>query len=395
MHLLTLQRLVHLSRSSSPWFFLAGTAFSIFTAEVLVMFLFLIVPKLPELFEPFVDGGLLSILVSPALYYFLYQPLRMENRERQLVEQELRRSGKQLQLQTEQLMQTLQNLQDFQLKLVQSEKMSALGNLVAGVAHEINNPLGFIAGNLAPAEDYVRDLLRLIDLYQQKFPRTDAEISDELEAIDFDYIREDLPKLLNSMKEGVVRIHDISTSLRTFSRADHDHPVFFNIHDGINSTILILKHRLKANESRQEIKITTSYSEMPPIECFPGQLNQVFMNLLANAIDALEEANRGRTFKQIEENPNRIGIYTALIEDGQRIQIRIQDNGVGISDQVKQKVFDHVFTTKEIGKGTGLGLAISRQIVVEKHRGSIQVNSELGQGSEFIVTLPIHKTVVA
>ncbi|WP_334809032.1 sensor histidine kinase [Nostoc sp.] len=273
--------------------------------------------------------------------------------------------------------------------------MSALGNLVAGVAHEINNPLGFIAGNLAPAEDYVRDLLRLIDLYQQKFPRTDAEISDELEAIDFDYIREDLPKLLNSMKEGVVRIHDISTSLRTFSRADQDHPVFFNIHDGINSTILILKHRLKANESRQEIKITTSYSEMPPIECFPGQLNQVFMNLLANAIDALEEANRGRTFKQIEENPNRIGIYTALIEDGQRIQIRIQDNGVGISDQVKQKVFDHVFTTKEIGKGTGLGLAISRQIVVEKHRGSIQVNSELGQGSEFIVTLPIHKTVVA
>ncbi|MDF5706702.1 MAG: AAA family ATPase [Nostoc sp. S4] len=291
--------------------------------------------------------------------------------------------------QATQLEQTLQHLQQTQLQLVQNEKMSALGNLVAGVAHEINNPLSFIIGNLKPAKEYVQDVFELIDLYQQKLPNPDNEIEDEIAAIDLEYLREDLPKLLDSMTLGIDRIRDISISLRTFSRADKDYKVPFNIHEGIDSTILILKHRLKANENRPAIEVVKDYNKLPLVECFAGQLNQVFMNLLANAIDALEESNQGRSFVNIQANPNQITIQTRLAEDGQHILIRIADNGVGMAESVKQQIFDYLFTTKSVGQGTGLGLAIARQIVVERHGGTLKVDSVLGQGTEFTIVLPV------
>ncbi|MEH2072143.1 MAG: AAA family ATPase [Nostoc sp.] len=297
-----------------------------------------------------------------------------------------------LQQQKQQLEQALQELQIMQLQLVQSEKMSALGNLVAGVAHEINNPIGFIAGNIEPAKDYVKELFGLIDLYQEKFPHPDSEIEDEINAMDLNYLREDLPKLLDSMKLGVSRIRSISNSLRNFSRADQDYKVPFDIHEGIDSTILILRHRLKANENRPGIEIVKDYGELPLVECFAGQLNQVFMNLLANAIDALEEYNIGRSLEEILANPNCITIKTCIAADGNHVLIKIADNGVGMSPEVKQKVFDHLFTTKPVGKGTGFGLAIARQIIVEGHGGSLSCNSELGQGTEFIIQISSQQT---
>ena len=199
----------------------------------------------------------------------------------------------------EELEKASKELQQAQIQLIQNEKMSALGNLVAGVAHEINNPIGFLSGNIQPALDYIEDVFGLVDLYQQKYPNSDAEIKKKIRAIDLDYIREDLPKLVGSMLEGVNRICDISSTLRTFSRKDSDHPVATNIHDGIDSTILILRHRLKASGNHPEIQVFKEYAMLPPVECFAGQLNQVFMNLLANAIDALEESNTGRCVLQI------------------------------------------------------------------------------------------------
>ncbi|MEH2374445.1 trifunctional serine/threonine-protein kinase/ATP-binding protein/sensor histidine kinase [Nostoc sp.] len=292
-----------------------------------------------------------------------------------------------LQYQKQELEQALEELQTMQLQLVQGEKMSALGNLVAGVAHEINNPVGFIAGNLEPAKDYINDLFGLIKLYQEKFPNPGSDIEDEINAMDLNYLREDLPKLLDSMKLGVNRIRSISTSLRSFSRADKDYKVPFNIHDGIDSTILILRHRLKASENRPAIDVVKDYGKLPLVECFAGQLNQVFMNLLANAIDALEESNTERSLSAILANPNCITIQTRVAESGQHILIKIADNGVGMSPEVKQKVFDHLFTTKPVGKGTGLGLAIARQIVVEGHGGSLSCTSELEQGTEFVIQI--------
>ncbi len=289
----------------------------------------------------------------------------------------------------QQAQETLTDLKQAQLQIVQSEKMSALGNLVAGVAHEINNPVGFLAGNIQLAIDYVKDLFVLLDLYQEKFPNPGVEVEEEIEAIDLEFIREDLPKLIGSMTTGVDRIRDISNSLRTFSRADSDRPVPFNIHEGLDSVILILKHRLKANESRPAIIVVKNYGELPMVKCYAGQLNQVFMNILANAIDALEECNRDKSYKQIETSPNCITIGTEVDATGKYALIRIKDNGSGMSDEVKNRIFDHLFTTKAVGKGTGLGMAISRQIVVEKHKGSLEVNSQLGEGAEFIIKIPV------
>jgi signal transduction histidine kinase len=282
--------------------------------------------------------------------------------------------------------QAFTHLKQAQIKIVQSEKMSALGNLVAGVAHEINNPVGFLVGNIQPALDYIKDLFGLLDLYQQKYPQLDPEIQEEIENIDLDYIREDLPKLIGSMREGVKRIRDISTSLRTFSRADTNSPVACNIHDGIDSTIMILKHRLKANDTRPEIKVIREYGNLPQVECYAGQLNQVFMNLLGNAIDALEESNQGRPYAEIA---NQITIKTEIYGDKKQAVIRIKDNGVGMSEAVREKIFDDLFTTKGVGKGTGLGLAIAKSIIVEKHGGTIEVNSVLREGTEFIIFLPM------
>ena len=287
------------------------------------------------------------------------------------------------------LSRALKDLQESQLQLVQTEKMSVLGELVAGVAHEINNPVGFIHGNLGHASVYFQDMINLINLYQQHYPNPVPEIQEEIAGIDLKYMLADLPNLISSMKEGVQRIRDISISLRNFSRADSDRKVYCNIHDGIDSTIMILKHRLKASEARPDIQVIRDYDNLPEIECFIGQLNQVFMNLLANAIDALEESNVGRTYIEIEANPNQVLIQTSLTENKTHILIRIKDNGVGMSADVQEKIFDYLFTTKAVGQGTGLGLSIARQIVVEKHRGTLEVNSAPGQGSEFIIKLPV------
>jgi signal transduction histidine kinase len=273
------------------------------------------------------------------------------------------------------------------MQLIQSEKMSALGQLVAGVAHEINNPISFLNGSINNGRDYVQDLLNHLALYQQYYPSPVSPIQDHANDIDLEYICEDLPQLLNSMQGATDRIKSISTSLRTFSRADTEYKVSANLHEGIDSTLLILKYRLKANANRPAIEVITDYGEIPPIDCFPGQLNQVFMNILANAIDMFDELAQGRSFKELEVNPQRITISTTLVSD--QVQIAIQDNGKGMSAEVKSRIFDHLFTTKSVGKGTGLGLAIAQQIVVDKHGGSLTVESEPGQGAEFRIQLPI------
>ncbi|NES81839.1 MAG: HAMP domain-containing histidine kinase [Moorea sp. SIO2B7] len=246
---------------------------------------------------------------------------------------------------------------------------------------------GFLKGNIPMAQEYVTDIFGLLDLYQDTFPEPGEEIEDEIEEFDLEFLREDLPKLIKSMDLGIERIKNISTSLRTFSRADKDCKTFFNLHEGIDSTILILKHRLKANETRPPIKIIKDYAEVPPRECFPGQLNQVFMNIIANGIDALEENSQKKSFQEIEAQLNEIKIKTDLSKDQELIHI--SDNGMGMTDEVKERIFENLYTTKGVGKGTGLGLAIAKQIIVEKHGEQIEVNSSLGEGKEFVLTIPI------
>lgn len=311
--------------------------------------------------------------------------------ERKQAEISLQELNQKLELQAIELSAALEQLKQSQLQLIQREKMSALGNLVAGVAHEINNPVGFLSGNLQPAQDYVRDLFELLNLYQKEIPHPSQAIAEKIDIIDLEYLREDLPKVLHSMREGIKRIANISTSLRTFSRSDTEHQVPFQIHEGIDSTLLILKHRLKANEQRPAIEIVKNYGEIPLIHCFPGQLNQVFMNLLANAIDALDEFNQGKSFAQIQAQPNCITITTQLSTDQQWAIIKIKDNGIGMTEETIHKIFENLFTTKGVGKGTGLGLSIAQQIIVEKHSGTINVNSKLGQGTEFVIKIPVTK----
>ncbi|WNZ26244.1 hybrid sensor histidine kinase/response regulator [Leptolyngbya sp. NK1-12] len=280
-----------------------------------------------------------------------------------------------------------------QVRLVQQEKLSVLGELVTGVAHEINNPVNFIASNIEPAQDYVADLTRILQLYQQHYPQPVPEVAAELAAVDLDFVLEDLTKLLTSMQLGANRLRALSNSLRTFSRTDTDTKVSADIHTGLDSTLMILGHRLKATESRASIQVIKNYGDLPKIECYLGQLNQVFMNILANAIDALEEANLRRSPQEREAIPNQIAITTQVAPDQQHVSIQIQDNGIGMSDEVRSRIFERSFTTKAVGKGTGLGLSISQQIIAETHGGSLQCESVAGAGTVFTITLPIAHSV--
>jgi signal transduction histidine kinase len=288
---------------------------------------------------------------------------------------------------TQALEDAMAQLKTSQLTIVQSEKMATLGNLVAGVAHEINNPIGFLSGSIENARNYLQDLFGHLALYQQHYPTPVAPIQDNAEDIDLEYLRQDFPKLLDSMADATDRITGISASLRTFSRADTDYKVSANLHEGIDSTLLILKYRLKANEHRPAIEVIQDYGDLPTIPCFPGQLNQVFMNILANAIDIFDEMAQGVSFDQLKSHPQHITIRTTT--QANQVQIQIGDNGKGMTEEVRTRIFDHLFTTKGVGKGTGLGLAIARQIVVEKHGGAIAVNSIVGEGTTFTISLPV------
>ncbi|MEH2201668.1 PAS domain-containing sensor histidine kinase [Nostoc sp.] len=311
--------------------------------------------------------------------------------DRKQAKEALLKSEAQLRQQAEELKEAFRELQNTQTHLIQSEKMSSLGQLVAGVAHEINNPVNFIYGNLKPAKEYTQDLLSLLQLYQSHYPEPIPEIQDFAEQIELDFLKSDLPQILNSMKVGAVRIREIVLSLRTFSRLDEAEMKAVDIHEGIDSTLMILQNRIKGNKQRPTIEIIKEYDKLPLVECYAGQLNQVFMNILSNAIDALEE--RLGSVNEANKGNNQYPIPTIRIctqlQDSNQVIIRIADNGLGISEDLKKQLFDPFFTTKPIGKGTGMGLAISYQIVTERHGGSLECISQLEQGAEFVINIPL------
>ncbi len=274
-------------------------------------------------------------------------------------------------------------LQQSQFQLMQTEKISSLGQLVAGVAHEVNNPVSFIAGNLEYTNNYLEDLISLLNLYQKHLSHPPEEITQKIAEIDLDFLLEDLPKMIASMNLGIERISDIMRSLRSFSRKDATQKKTADIHQGIDTTLMILSHRLKANKSRPQIEVVKEYGNLPEFECYSGQLNQVFMNLLSNAIDVFDEK-----VEIGKQNTPQIRISTGLIDDN-TVEIIIADNGYGMSEEVRKKLFNAFFTTKPEGKGTGLGLSISYQIITETHGGSLECFSSPGKGTQFVIHIPI------
>lgn len=318
--------------------------------------------------------------------------------ERLASEALVRASEEKYRLQAEMLELALQELKSTQSQLIQAEKMSGLGQLVAGIAHEINNPVNFIYGNLSYADSYTKELLGLVEMYRQTYPEPTEAIAEKLTEIDIDFLTEDFVKLVSSIRLGAERIQKIVQSLNKFSRSDEEGCKFVDIHEGIDSTLLILQSRLKASCLRPEILVEKHYGDLPPIECYAGQLNQVFMNLLGNAIDALDEdAKNNVSWQIISERPqwvrldgkvSQIVIKTEL-QDGDRLLIKVADNGNGVPDNIRNRLFDLFFTTKPVGKGTGLGLSISYQIVTEVHHGKLSFNSELTKGTEFIIDIPL------
>jgi signal transduction histidine kinase len=291
---------------------------------------------------------------------------------------------------SEELQKALNQLHKTQFQLVQTEKMSSLGQLVAGIAHEINNPVNFIHGNLTYIDSYTQDLLKVLQAYQTHYPEPPQTLKVTLDDVELDFLREDLLKLLQSMKVGTDRIRRIVLSLRNFSRLDEAAIKAVDLHEGIDNTLLILQYRLKAKSETPAIEVVKNYGQLPLIECYPGQLNQVFMNLLANAIDALQEASQQQANDDQSTQIDTIWLSTKVTTENQ-VQITIADNGMGMSEAVRSRSFDPFFTTKAIGKGTGLGLSISHQIVTEKHHGKMWCESTPGQGTKFVLEIPVHQ----
>lgn len=320
--------------------------------------------------------------------------------------------------QAAQLQQTLDALQKTQSQLIQSEKMSSLGQLVAGIAHEINNPINFIYGNIHYAQDYVRDLMNLLRVYQAQYPSPPTIVKEEIESIDLDFLLADLPRLFQSMQMGAERIKQIVLSLRTFSHMDEAEYKTVNIHEGLDSALLLLDHRLKgtggggiscgggscdvncgvncgvgnSGESYQSITLHRHYGTLPKISCYPGKLNQVFMNILTNAIDAIEALAKASDEALLSNGQNQhpsITITTQYLEEIDRIEIIIQDTGIGMEDYIQKQIFDPFFTTKAVGKGKGMGLSTSYEIITKRHQGDLISRSSVGGGSEFQIILPI------
>lgn len=332
--------------------------------------------------------------------------LKQDIVERQRVEVALRQSEGRLKKQATKLKLALAELHSYQTQLIQKEKMSSLGQLVAGIAHEINNPINFVYGNIGYASQYMEDIMQLLELYNKHYPQPVPEIQQRSKEIDLDFVRNDLPKLLNSMKQGADRIRDLVLSLRNFSRLDEAEMKSVNLHDGLDSTLRILQNQLKATPGRAEITVVKEYGNLPIVECYAGQLNQVFMNLLSNAIDALEDSRMLNSQLVIGNSPLPVASPSITIQTGIKnvkssentsqsssltphAVIRIADNGSGMTESVRRRLFDPFFTTKSVGKGTGLGLSISYQIVVKKHGGRITCISAPGQGTEFVIEIPI------
>jgi signal transduction histidine kinase len=349
-----------------------------------------VTPLLDRIQQTKWDIVLGSLVILAVLYLILFLFVR---RADYLIERQYHKiqdSRSQYRQKAKELEVTLLDLRNAQAMMLQSEKMSSLGQMVAGIAHEINNPINFVHGNLKHVNQYASDLLELIGLYQKCYPDPDPDIQTQVEAVDLNFIQADLPRILDSMNLGSSRIRDIILALRTFARLDEADIKSVDVHQSIESTLMILGHRLKANADRSEIDVIKDYGELPLVECYAGLLNQVFMNLLTNALDALDAKARTQGYQGIGDETAQITITTKTL-GSEWVQLIISDNGSGMSSDIRKHIFEPFFTTKAVGQGTGMGLSTSYQIITERHNGRLDCLSVPDQGTEFVIQLPIQQ----